>query len=215
MSRIFKFFKDKEIKNVIDCGCHKGDFVDAILKKNHHSKIYCFEPLKKNFYYLKNKYKLNKNIEIYNNGIGDKNINLNLKVNVEDNASTFSDFNENSLYFKFRKFVLGSEQVVVRKEFSQLITLDHFFLKKNLTNIDLLKLDVEGYELKALKGGIKTLKNTKYLLIEITTSNLFKNYSVKNILFFLKEIGFVKVKSFIFPILNFKDMIFENKNYKK
>jgi len=46
------------------------------------------------------------------------------------------------------------------------VTLDS--VTDNLDKIDLLKIDVEGAELKVLKGARKTLVKTKFLLLEIS-----------------------------------------------
>jgi FkbM family methyltransferase len=46
-------------------------------------------------------------------------------------------------------------------------TLDNTLSEENIDDIDLLKLDVQGAELKVLKGGLKTLQKTKYCLLEV------------------------------------------------
>jgi hypothetical protein len=102
--------------------------------------------------------------------------------------------------------------LVIKKEICKLISLDEFAKKNNINYIDLLKIDVEGFEFKALKGAKQILKNTKYILIEITFSNIFKNYDNKKIDYFLKQIGFKKERSYLFPILNFEDRIYKNLN---
>lgn len=49
-------------------------------------------------------------------------------------------------------------------------TLDRY--TADLTLVDVLKIDVEGYELEVLKGATETLKKTKYLYIEFIPDNL-------------------------------------------
>ena len=135
-----------------------------------------------------------------------------LNVNVTSNASTFSEMNNNAFFYKLRKFLLGEKKLVIKKEICKLTSLDEFTKKNNVNNIDLLKIDVEGFEFKALKGAKDILKKTKYILIEITFSNIFKNYDNKKIDYFLKQIGFKKERRYLFPILNFEDRIYKNLN---
>jgi FkbM family methyltransferase len=43
------------------------------------------------------------------------------------------------------------------------VTLDEYFIDKDL---DYLKIDVEGAELKVIKGGVNTIKKCKYVIVE-------------------------------------------------
>ena len=212
LKRIFKFFKKKKLKIIFDVGSHKGKFIDIFVNENKNSKFYLFEPMQESFFYLKKKFKNKKNICIINKGICDKNMVLALNVNVTSNASTFSELNNNAFFYKLRKFLLGEQKLVKKKEICKLISLDEFVKKNNVKYIDLLKIDVEGFELKVLKGAKNILKNTEYILIEITFSNIFKNYDYQKIDNFLKQIGFKEERSYLFPILNFEDRIYKNLN---
>ena len=57
----------------------------------------------------------------------------------------------------------------------RMVTLDSF----NFTDVDLIKIDVEGYEMQVIKGAEDTLKTTQYLMIEL--NNNTKKYGSNNI----------------------------------
>ena len=57
----------------------------------------------------------------------------------------------------------------------RMTTLDYF----EYQDVDMIKIDVEGYEMEVLKGATKTLENVKYLMIEL--NNNTKKYGSSNI----------------------------------
>ena len=56
-----------------------------------------------------------------------------------------------------------------------MITIDSM----KLDDVDLIKIDVEGYEMEVLKGAVNTLENVSYLMIEL--NNNTKKYGSSNI----------------------------------
>ena len=56
-----------------------------------------------------------------------------------------------------------------------MITIDSM----KLDDVDLIKIDVEGYEMEVLKGAVNTLENVSYLIIEL--NNNTKKYGSSNI----------------------------------
>jgi len=57
---------------------------------------------------------------------------------------------------------------------TRMVTVDSFDYK----DVDLIKIDVEGYEMEVIKGAEKTLQNTQYLMIEL--NNNTKKYGSSN-----------------------------------
>ena len=57
-------------------------------------------------------------------------------------------------------------------------------------DVDMIKIDVEGYEMEVLKGATKTLESVQYLMIEL--NNNTKKYGSSNIEIekYLKSLGF-------------------------
>ncbi len=64
-------------------------------------------------------------------------------------------------------------------------------LDSNISRIDLLKIDVEGYEKFVLEGAVGILENTKCIFVEISEENFNRyNYTVSDFLAFLIDKGF-------------------------
>ena len=57
-------------------------------------------------------------------------------------------------------------------------------------DVDLIKIDVEGYEMNVLKGAEQTLSTTNFLMIELNGNSKKYGSSNTKIEKYLKEIGF-------------------------
>jgi hypothetical protein len=84
----------------------------------------------------------------------------------------------------------------------QLHTIDGF----DFINVDLIKIDVEGYEMRVLKGAEKTLNTCQFLMIELNNNS--KKYQSSNIEIeqYLSQTGF-RILIDIWP-----DKVFVNNN---
>jgi FkbM family methyltransferase len=83
----------------------------------------------------------------------------------------------------------GASWILPGDEFD-VVTLDSL----NLPEIKLMKIDVEGMELKVLHGAINTLKNVDHLFIEMWTKEQAKGngaeYTKDKVIEFLESLGF-------------------------
>ena len=125
-----KNFKLKTNSTIIDIGAHIGLFSILVSNICKNGMIYSYEPEKENYNLLNTNLKNNniKNINFNNLGVASKNGIMKLYFNK-------NDFAGHSLYRK-------SEHSVDIKT----ISIDDIFLKNNLLQCDLLKLDCEGGE---------------------------------------------------------------------
>ena len=113
-----------------------------------------------------------------------------------------------------RKLFLLSLNKKFKTLFVKTQTLDSFCKEKNITKIEILKIDVEGSELDVLIGSKKMLKKINIIYIEIfdkknnfdkkfkTISDLLKKYNfelvkTKNILS-VSLFSNIKAKDFLF-----------------
>ena len=87
-------------------GAHHGETIRLFLKKLKIEKIYSFEASPKNFEVLKRKIsknQINKKVEIFNLGLGDKISKNYINQVIESSSSTINQLNEGSKYFKKKK----------------------------------------------------------------------------------------------------------------
>lgn len=150
--------------------------------------IYAFEPSPGNFELLKRNIALNryKNVEIYQKAIGS-----------ESGTSKFFVANRSNLSSLIKRedwIGLYDDNNGIDVE---VIKLDEFLKDKK---VDLVRMDIEGYELEVLKGLKHTLSNynyPKYFFIEIHSELLHKqDYSAGEIIRYLENFGYSVNKSF-------------------
>ncbi len=159
---------------------------------------YGFEPDPTNFSICQNNIKLNKfsNIRVENLGVGSKDDTLLLVVDSEHNRGMNKISLENN----------GKESFFVK-----IICIDDWVDSKNITQIDLIKIDVEGFEMEVLKGAEKTLKTIKPILfIELDDNNLkLQNSSAKELVEYLMFLGYeilhAETESVILNTADFKN----------
>ena len=208
------FYLKKIIKNpkyILDIGAHKGLYTDMFLNTFKNSKIILFEP--NNYLYKKllAKYKKNNKICIFNYGIGEKNSYQNFFLNQNsDYISSFSEVNKKSKYLLLRNLMFGSfinrfkkEKLIVKK----LNNIEYLKKKK----IDIIKIDVEGYEEKVINGGDLILKKTSIVLIEFHKDKMYMDYDYNNIHKKLIGLNFKLFKIIKFPLMSWEDRIYFKK----
>lgn len=177
---------DKAIKSIIkkknpiifDIGAHEGESIDRFRNLFEHSIIHSFEPQNLIFEKLKNKKKNYKNLFLNNFGLSSEKGNKEIFVNSNTAASSYLSIDNKDKFFRTIK--------TIQKEQTKIDTLDNYFNKINIDFIDLVKIDVQGYEEDVLKGALKSLNKVKLIEIEIVFVNLYEKhssfYQIENIL---------------------------------
>jgi len=207
---IFDFFQQKKIIKLInnkftkpivifDIGAHHGETIKLFLKKLRVKKIYSFEASPNNYKVLKKKIYKNylKKVDIYNFGIGDKISKSYINQAVESSSSTMNELNKNSKYLKRKLKILNikDNENFYRKIPIQILTLDSFIQQHDIQNIDLLKIDTEGYEFNVLKGASKYIDRINLIYFEHHYDDMIiKNYKFSDVHKFLEDKDFKMIK---------------------
>lgn len=213
--RISNFLQERSIKTIIDVGAHKGEFAENALKIRSVEKIIAFEPQKKIFEILRNKFADNKIITLNNYALSGKEEKKIMKINKMSATSTLNqEINDDSLYFKFKSFLLHQKNSIISEEEINATTFDIFFKDTTFDQSTLLKIDTEGYELHVLNGSNKKINEVKFVLIENQFSNMYKNVNFKDCHDFLIKKNFRLLKRFRFPTLHYEDRLYINGFYE-
>lgn len=135
--------------NVIDVGSWVGDFAAyASLKVGKEGKIFAFEPVDLTYKYLEQTARLNgQNIIPVKKGLSDKNTNS--LIYLDD----LSSIGGNTLISKETEKKESENSNTV-----ETIRLDDFVRENNLTHVDFIKADIEGFERYMLEGAQETLR---------------------------------------------------------
>lgn len=167
------------MKTIFDIGANRGNFIDVCLKNNF-DKIIAVEPNPELCFLLCDKYKTNSGITIVNklvSSIDDKSFDF--YICPTDTISTASIEFMNKSRHKFIYDRGGIKKIVVTST-----NLDNLIEVYGVP--DIIKIDVEGYELEVIKGLSKKVNKICFEWHEEEYENINKSCEL------LKNIGYDK-----------------------
>jgi FkbM family methyltransferase len=152
---ILHLFKPSSNDVVVDVGAHVGKYTLYASKLAKKGKIIAIEPNKESFKTLIENLKLNncKNVKAYNVATFDKKCKLKLWVTKDEGRSSVIEKRGNNF------------------EIVTAFSLSRILKDNEIKKVDWMKIDVEGAEIKVLKGAEKFLRKTKNLIIEVQNKN--------------------------------------------
>lgn len=150
---------------LLDIGAHVGNH--ALFMSQYVKKVHAFEPNPVVRKALESNVSLNKikNVTIHSIGLGDTNESIPFYVPKKDHLSCGSfcaNHDDRNEYYNDLEVRVG----------------DDFVYERNIKNIDIIKIDVEGFEKKVISGLSKTIeKHRPMIILEVskTTRNEFGN----------------------------------------
>ncbi len=176
------------IRTIIDVGANKGQFAKCISSFFPEANIYCFEPLPEPFKELSQfAEKQNGKVKAFNLALGEKDGTLEMfsHINHSPSSSFLKTTKICERYYPFTK-----------KQFTKpvkITTLDNWVnsLSLNPKLEILIKLDVQGYEDRVIKGGQETFRLAKACILEVTLDQLYEEQATfKDIYLQLYYLGY-------------------------
>lgn len=181
------------VKWILDIGANIGNVAIAGLNSYPNAKVMCFEPVKSTFAVLK------KNMKPYASRCFLYNVALS---DVEEsgyiNITTAHGANSIKPQAEYHKELNPHVRFLEKQEIS-MVKLDDFQIKLPSIKIDIMKIDVEGFELNVLKGGEKFItSNVDIIIIEICfmRDESLKNQAIFEIFDSLHGMGFCLINIF-------------------
>ena len=171
------------ITGIVHVGGHHGEEIEDYINEGIQN-IIIFEPLLNNFQILQKKCeKLNADIVGHQIALGsEKKI---VEMYVSSNDALSSSILKPKIHLTQYTDILFDE-----KETVEVNLLDNY----ETDNCNFLNMDVQGYELEVLKGGIKTLENIDYVYCEVNRDEVYENNAyIEDIDKFLSDLNFERV----------------------
>lgn len=154
----------------IDIGANVGDYTCELLRTTN-AKVISFEPLPESFKSMQERVlPFSERVVLENKGVGA--VNQELTIHFNPNALSHASFSEE---IKKVSYISNEQQLLV-----PVVTLDSYCQEHKISEIDLIKIDTEGFEDEVFKGAARVFQDIKprFIQIEFNYHQLFKNTSL-------------------------------------
>ncbi len=184
-----------EPRTILDGGANIGQFARAAVANYPEASIHSFEALPEIATKLQSNLRKFPEVNIIASALGNHEGTLRFRRNAYAQASSALPVHKN----KQESFPDVLEREITEVSVNR---LENLIDSKDLVAPVLLKLDLQGYELEALKGSTELLPHIQYVLVETAFKQMYVGEPLfEDILIFLLEYGF----HFLRPVDFLKD----------
>lgn len=170
---------------IIDCGAHDGadsvELVNALI-----GTVHCFEPVNDLYDRLEQRTKKYSSIHTYKLALSNKSGTDTFYIS-EGESDASSSLLPPLLHLKDHPKTVFKQKLIVNTK-----TLDDWADENEIDNVDLLWLDMQGYEMNMLQASKKILPTVKVIHTEVSTRETYKGVAqYDEYKRFLEGIGFL------------------------
>lgn len=184
---------DPESKTCFDVGANCGIFSALLARELPEIAIHAFEPSKELHALIELNCK-GSNPTIYRGAVGDAEGEVTFFVNPESQQTNSCNF---------EAVAMVSKEEVIEKRTVPMTTLDAYLAKAAVQKVDILKIDVQGFEGAVFRGGKAVLASVKQVFLESTWMDV---ESITNVVPLAREYGFSHL-SVINPVFMGVDLL--------
>jgi FkbM family methyltransferase len=150
---------------IVDVGAYNGENSCLMAKFLENGHVHAFEPVSQVFNVLAKNAKNIPNMSVYNLALGDESGYSEIFLSKEKENS--AQFSMSSSLLPPKEQLVYSGSCFEGTELVKVITLDQWAVEYDIEKVDMIKLDIQGYELLALKAGMKMLSNASVVLATV------------------------------------------------
>ena len=162
-----KWLRDLNIKTILDIGANTGQFCHRISQVFPQARIYCFEPLADCYEELVKNNAFNHHFQAYNVALGDEKGQVAIHRNeYSPSSSVLPMANLHKTNFAFA--------VQSQSETIQVERLDDLAGQLKLTPPILIKVDVQGFEDRVIRGGKAVFGMASVVICELSMEKLYE-----------------------------------------
>jgi FkbM family methyltransferase len=153
---------------VVDVGANKGQFAESVIAHQPYAQLHLFEPIPEAFETLRQNLADLGGIHFNNLALGNFNGHHDLVVRRFDEATSFLDLGKRLI-----DGVYGLDFASDRTIKAEVRKLADYVRDHDVPAIELLKLDVQGYELEVLRGAEEILPRVHWIYTEAQFQELY------------------------------------------
>ena len=173
---LLSFFGKNDPVVFFDIGANTGQTIDYITKLFPNASIFSFEPTPRVFRELYEKYEGTKNVYLFDIALAESNGRLDFYT---------SDFSPTNSCLQPNDALYGGCYPAIKEALAETktiqveaLTLDSWYAEyfADSEEVDLVKINVQGFEYNVLQGGLQTLREkVKVLYLEVQYLEFYKN----------------------------------------
>jgi len=171
-------------KTIVDIGANRGQFALVSRYCFPNAKTYSFEPLREPARVFQRVFHQDNLTSLHLSAIGRKKETAKIHVSLRDDSSSLLPIT--SAQSTFFQGTAESHTTSI-----EIAPLDNFLDKKDIVEPALLKIDVQGYELKTLQGCERLISYFQYVYVECSFVELYAGQALADeVIAYLRERGF-------------------------
>jgi FkbM family methyltransferase len=173
-----------QFQSILDIGANEGQFATGIRSMYPHAAIHSFEPLRGPYERLTRAFTKDPLAQAHCIALGETCGMVEMYENGESSFSSLLPMNSSGR----RDFPVAG---IETPRPVQMLTLDQWASSQILPDPILIKLDVQGYEDRIIRGGVETMRRASAVLTEVTFKPIYERQVLFDDLYtLLRSLGF-------------------------